>query len=400
MSEYSSVSKLYIFSVLTAGVVLCLMQFPDLGGTRFWLFLLASLVTIVTQIVQVEGIIKDSSYNASLFGYSLALLALGRAEALWVAVISFLMAWIWKKGKTPWFALGFNIGSASISIALADLAYSLITQGRALHGFPEFAGMIAAGGVYIYLSQSITGMVYWLIDGKSFRESGHLTGLLLAADTTQFAMGASAALVWESNPYAILFALSPLYLIYLTLQLPILQLRAETDSKTRLYNARYFNEALKKELIRADRTNQPLSVVMADIDYLRNMNNTYGHLAGDTAIITIANVINRLIRNYDIGARFGGEEFAIIMPETAPEKAALRVEEIRQTIEATPIELTTTSSLLRVTMSFGIAGRERAGQKPSEIVNNADIALYQAKQAGRNQVRCYLARDMEVTTSP
>jgi two-component system cell cycle response regulator len=110
-------------------------------------------------------------------------------------------------------------------------------------------------------------------------------------------------------------------------------------------------------------------------------------------------VVNRLIRNYDTVARFGGEEFAIILPESTPEKAALRVEEIRQTIETTSIELTTTSSLLRVTMSFGIAGREGAGQKPSEIVNNADMALYQAKQAGRNQVRCYLAREVEMTAS-
>ena len=207
--------------------------------------------------------------------------------------------------------------------------------------------------------------------------------MLIATDATQFAMGASAALVWESNAYAILFALSPLYLIYLTLQLPILRLRAETNSKTRLYNARYFNEALKRELVRANRANQHLSVVMADIDFLRNINNTYGHLAGDTAIITIANIIKRLIRNYDVVARFGGEEFAIIMPETRPEKAALRVEEIRQTIETTPIELTTTSSLLRVTMSFGIAGCEGAGQKPSEIVNNADMALYRPTGGSR-----------------
>jgi diguanylate cyclase (GGDEF)-like protein len=390
MKEYSFVAKLYILSILTAGVVLCFIQLPDLGGTRLWLFLIVAIVTIGTQIVQVEGIIKDSSYNASLFGYSLALLALGRAEATWVVLISFLGAWVWKKRITPWFALGFNIGSASISLAAADLAYHLFTQDGGSHGLPGFAGLIASGAVYIFLSQFINGLVHWLVDGTSFRESGHLTSLIVTTDITQYAMGTAAALVWESNSYAVLFALSPLYLLYLTLQLPTLQLRAETDSKTRLYNARYFNEALEKELTRADRTNQPLSVVMADLDYLRNVNNDYGHLAGDTAIITVADLIKKLIRNYDIVARFGGEEFAIIMPETTPEKAAVRVEEIRQAIETTSIELTNVPFLLQVTMSFGIAGRDGIGQKPTEIINNADTALYQAKQAGRNRVRCYM----------
>ena len=204
-------------------------------------------------------------------------------------------------------------------------------------------------------------------------------------DATQFAMGASAALVWASNPYAIIFALSPLYLIHLTLQLPILQLRSETDSKTNLYNSRYFNARLEKELARADRANQSLSVVMADLDLLRNINNTYGHLAGDTVLITIADILKKQVRNYDTVARFGGEEFAIIMPETTPEKAFARVDEIRQAIESTPIEISTSSTPIHVTMSFGIAGRASAEQKQSEIVHNADLALYQAKQTGRNQ---------------
>lgn len=393
MKEFSFPSKLYILSTLAVGVVLCLIQFPDLSGTRLWLFLIVAVVTTFTQIVQVEGIIKDSSYNASVFGYSLALLALGRAEAFWIVLISFLAAWIWKKGVTPWFALGFNIGSTTISLALASLVYQFITRGEGLRGFQGVAGTIAAGGLYILLSQSMVGLIYWLVDGKSFRESGHLSSLLVVTDATQFAMGASAALVWTTNLYAILFALSPLYLIHLTLQLPILQLRAETDSKTNLYNSRYFNVRLGKELARADRANQPLSVVMADLDLLRNINNTYGHLAGDTVIITVSDILKKQVRNYDTVARFGGEEFAIIMPETAPEKAFARVDEIRQAIEFTPIEISTSTTPLHVTMSFGIAGRESAGQKRSEMVNNADIALYQAKQTGRNRVCRYIPKD-------
>src|SRR5215208_2467606 len=110
MKEYSFVAKSYILSILTVGLLLCFVQVPSLGEARLWLFLIATVVTTVTQIVQVEGIIQDSSFNASLFGYSFALLALGRVEALWVALVSFLAAWVWKKVATPWFALGFNIG--------------------------------------------------------------------------------------------------------------------------------------------------------------------------------------------------------------------------------------------------------------------------------------------------
>jgi diguanylate cyclase (GGDEF)-like protein len=244
------------------------------------------------------------------------------------------------------------------------------------------------------------GLVFWLVDGKGLSESGYLSRLILIMEATQFAMGVAAALIWEINPYALVFAISPLYLIHLTLQLPTLQVRAETDAKTGLYNARFFNTALEKELLRADRADYPLSVAMGDLDYLRNINNSHGHLAGDMAIITIANTIKKLVRNYDIVARFGGEEFAILMPETPLKRAAARVEEIRLAIENTVIDLPTTGAYLRVTMSFGIAEREHPGQKPSEVIHNADVALYQAKQSGRNKVCRSNAEDLQQKLVP
>ena len=172
MKEFSFSSKLYILSTLAVGVVLCFKQFPDLSGTRLWLFLIVVAVTTFTQIVQVKGIIRISSYNASVFGYSLALLALGRAEAFWIVLISFLAAWIWNKRFTPWFALGFNIGSVIISLAFASLIYQFITQGEGLRGFQGVAGTIAAGGLFILLSQSMVGLIYWLVEVKAFASQG------------------------------------------------------------------------------------------------------------------------------------------------------------------------------------------------------------------------------------
>jgi diguanylate cyclase (GGDEF)-like protein len=392
IKEFSLPAKLYIFLIMLLGVVLCFVQLPDLHGARLWLFLGVTILTCVTLINQVEGISKDFTYNASVFGYSLMLLALGRAEASWVVLISFVTTWIWRKGSMPWYSLGFNIGSATIPIAVAGLVYQFISKYYGINGFQGVIGIAAAGVVYIFLSQLISGLVFLLVDGKKLSDSGLLDRVVIIADATLFTMGALAALVWTINPFAIIFALSPLYLIYLTLQLPSLRLRANTDSKTGLYNTRYFNNALEKELQRSDRANNPLSIVMCDLDYLRNVNNTYGHLAGDVAIVTIASTIKKLVRNYDIVARFGGEEFAIIMPETTMERASVRVEEIRQAIESTVIELTTAAAPIRVTMSFGVAERESIGQKAGDIIQKADMALYEAKQSGRNKV-CYYIMD-------
>jgi len=287
-----------------------------------------------------------------------------------------------------WFALGFNIGSATIPLAFASLVYKFVTDHFSLNSFQEMAGIVTVGVVYILVSQLMTALVFWLTEGKSLAESGLFDRILLIIELTQFAVGSLAALVWTINPYTIIFAISPLYLIHLTLQLPRIKLRAETDWKTGRYNACYFNNALEKELLRAERADQPLTVAMGDLDLLGNINNTYGHLAGDKAIIATANTIKKLVRKYDVVARFGGEEFSIIMPETTVERAIVRLEEIRVAIESTDIELSTNAVTFRVTMSFGIAGRECPGQKPGDIVHKADVALFQAKKYGRNQVYC------------
>ena len=99
----------------------------------------------------------------------------------------------------------------------------------------------------------------------------------------------------------------------------------------------------------------------------------------------IAKIIRESVREYDVVARFGGEEFSFLMPETTPEQALPRVESIRAAIEAAEFPVSTSPTPLKVTMSFGIAGRQRSGQKPEEIVHNADVAVYQAKLAGRNR---------------
>jgi diguanylate cyclase (GGDEF)-like protein/putative nucleotidyltransferase with HDIG domain len=202
-------------------------------------------------------------------------------------------------------------------------------------------------------------------------------------------MGAGTALIWLLNPFAILLTILPLYLIYTTLKVPALERKTEIDPKTGLYNARYFSEVLKKELDRANNFDRPLTVVLADLDLLRNINNTYGHLAGDEVLIGVADILKDSGREYDIVARFGGEEFIILMPETTPEEAYPHIENLRSSIETAVFSVPTSLTPIEVTVSFGIAGRMGFSESPNDIVHNADSALYHSKLNGRNRTCAY-----------
>jgi diguanylate cyclase (GGDEF)-like protein len=274
-------------------------------------------------------------------------------------------------------------------MSAAGLAYERITTGRGLFDPWTMGGIVAATLIYTVINQLMLGIVLFLARGETFSVSGVFERLILTIGSTLFAMGIMAALVWRVNPYAAVLVVMPLYLIYITLQVPALQREAESDAKTGLFNARHFSQALQKELDRADRFNRPLTVVMADLDYLRNINNTYGHLAGDAVLVGIAKIIRESAREYDVVARFGGEEFAFLLPETTPEQALPYIGAIRAAIEAAEFPVSTSPTPLKVTMSFGIAGRQGPGQKAEEIVHNADVAVYQAKQAGRNRASLF-----------
>jgi diguanylate cyclase (GGDEF)-like protein len=391
LNKFSRSARVYILSTGLIGALLCLLQLPDVIGPRLLLFLGIAALGVLTNLFQTDGLVAGSTYNASIVAYSLALFALGRAEALWVVVIAHLALWVRRGRRLPWFAFVFNVGSLVIPVQLAEIAGRLASAGQWLQGLPGLAGILVTTATFVGLYHLALGLVHKLADGKSFADSGMFSPLLLFSDSVMAAMGATAALVWQINPYAAFLALSPLYMIHLALQLPALQRRAETDAKTGLFNARYFNQALERELGRAERFDRPLTVVMADLDLLRNINSAYGHLAGDAVIVGVAQLIRQSVRDYDVVARFGGEEFALCMPETTPEQAAPRVEALRAAIEAATFVVPGIADTLKASMSFGLAARQFAGQTATQIVHNADLALYQAKAAGRNRVCAFQA---------
>lgn len=166
------------------------------------------------------------------------------------------------------------------------------------------------------------------------------------------------------------------------------------DSLTGLYNRRFFEEQITKELERARRFNNDLSVLLLDIDHFKRINDQYGHLNGDVVLKKIAEIIMSSTRSIDVSIRFGGEEFIMLLPETPPEGAKIIAERLRHTIETASFMVSNTLNQpdvnLFVTVSIGIshiAGKDQISA--AQIIDQADQALYYAKSHGRNQVILY-----------
>jgi diguanylate cyclase (GGDEF)-like protein len=157
------------------------------------------------------------------------------------------------------------------------------------------------------------------------------------------------------------------------------------DGLTQIYNRRYFNEALEREVNRAKRYDRALSLLAFDIDLFKKVNDTYGHLAGDSMLRIIAQTVKSRLRREDIFARTGGEEFAILLPEVPLEGARITAEKVRAVVEATPVKHD--PDTLHCTISIGIAALGREDPAPEDLYKRADERLYEAKQAGRNCVK-------------
>ncbi|SEA39911.1 diguanylate cyclase (GGDEF) domain-containing protein [Desulfuromusa kysingii] len=159
----------------------------------------------------------------------------------------------------------------------------------------------------------------------------------------------------------------------------------KTDPLTGIGNYRSFIQALEQEIERTLRSGQPTSLVMLDIDFFKKVNDQWGHEVGNQALIHLTTLLQKTVRKLDIPCRYGGEEFAIILPDTTLTASIPVAERIRQVIENTPLDVAGKS--LKLTVSLGIATyREQENISVAELVKQADEYLYQAKENGRNCV--------------
>lgn len=162
---------------------------------------------------------------------------------------------------------------------------------------------------------------------------------------------------------------------------------AVTDEMTKLYNHRYFQQRLDEELLRADRYEDHISLLILDVDHFKHFNDTYGHPEGDRVLKTVARLIEKSIREIDIAARYGGEEFVVICPEKSGTGALVPAERIRKAIEGFDFRINGVH--VPITVSVGAACYPDNATTKAELIKKSDTALYYSKENGRNRSTLY-----------
>ena len=356
-------------------------------SARVWLtFLLFATGAALAQVALVK-IGRNQSYHATNVFLIPAILLLPPELVVVVAVVQHIPAWL--KNRTAWYRECFNICNYVIASIAAWAAVRLILHADGLvssTGFRLAVAGLACSVVLVGLNHAMLAPMLMLGHGHTIRESGLFSFHGLSTELVLAGLGVVVATFWYADPWLIPFAVAPVLLIHRSLSVPQLEAEARVDPKTGLFNARHFGAALNEEIVRSRRFERPLALIMADLDLLRDINNSYGHLAGDAVLKGIAEVFRTHLRHYDVPARFGGEEFSILLPETSAEEAMEIAERIRREVADRTFDVETSSEPIRATISVGVAAYPRDGQDSNELIHQADLAVYRAKLQGRNRV--------------
>jgi diguanylate cyclase (GGDEF)-like protein len=387
MGGLNARASLYIASTWVVGGLLIWWQLERLVIEEPAALIVACGLAALFQIFRTEGATSTSSFNLSWVVYGATFALLGTPETMVVIIAANLVKWLWH--RCLWYVQLFNVAAFALAASMSGLAYDQVTPLGGSFGLYVVLMMLMGNLLFTLVNHVMVGGVLLVARGQTLSQSGLLSRTTFFMDLGLLSLGTSMAIMSLVTPYAIVFMVVVLYLLQTVLKVPALQRQSKLDSKTELYNAAYFDAALEREFENAKKSNRPLCVVMADLDRLRQINNTYGHLAGDTVLKQVAQILNGTARHTDVVARFGGEEFVILMINTTATQALQHVEMMRKTIEAAEFRVETNPTPLRVTLSFGIAARDRHCEHPRRLVHSADLAMYEAKHAGRNRTAIF-----------
>jgi diguanylate cyclase (GGDEF)-like protein len=297
-------------------------------------------------------------------------------------------------------ALGLAGACASILFrALAPVAPQAQTTGWLTYPGPQQwfvrpqqAGVaVLCAIVFAVLNTCLIAVAAWLADPE-----GRLADMLwdrerMLLDLTEVCVGILVTIACALSPLLLCVALPPVLLLQRSLMHQQLKAAARTDAKTGLLNAATWQREADAEVARAVRRDEPVAVLLADVDHFKKVNDTHGHLIGDDVLRGLAAELRQQVRDTDIVGRFGGEEFVVLLPKTKAEEALRIAERLRR--GAGVIQVLAGDAIVSVTISIGVAVLGVHGRDLFELLAAADLALYRAKENGRDRVCLYKPAD-------
>lgn len=291
----------------------------------------------------------------------------------------------WVRQRYPWYIQTFNICNYVLSGIAAWGTYTGVLElagsgDRRLHA----GAAAAAGAVFVIVNHLLLAVMLHLARGHSFRSTGLFSLDSVITDLVLAATGVVVAVLAQVDPWAAPLAAVSLVLIHRALVMPALREEARRDPKTEVLNQRGLDEAAGRELARATRFDRPLSLLVIDVDDLREINNRHGHIAGDAALVTLADLLRETRREYDICARIGGDEFVMLLPESGAAEAATIKERLAQLIACQSVRLQNGEEIA-FTASIGAATRTEHDRSVGDLVRRADEQMFSAKRARQPQ---------------
>jgi diguanylate cyclase (GGDEF)-like protein len=386
---------IYISIVLATAAIEALSNYSGVApvAAQWQAFLVLAVLASAAQVGRVETPAHQMYYATPAFLFAGLILLTPWLFVLLVAVPHLVE---WGKERLTngshlrsWLHQPFNIAAHLLGGASALWVYEVqYPIGTPVASQSMVVAGITAAITYVLVNRALVGQMLVLTNAITWRESGILSPRNVLTDLVQVSLGFVAAILWTLNPWLILPALSPLALMYRLLHIPRLEQEARVDTKTGLWNAQHFATLFGAEMERARRFERPMAMIMADLDLLREINNRYGHLAGDAVLEGVGHTIRESIREYDIAARFGGEEFVIVLPETSLPEAYAVATRLRRAVEHARFEVESSDEPIQATLSLGISCYPSDASSANSLIHEADVAVYQAKLQGRNCVVC------------
>jgi diguanylate cyclase (GGDEF)-like protein len=341
----------------------------------------------------VDGVAEYASL-AMPIGFAMLLVLDWRGFAIGIA-LSELFTFVCEASRrinpTKWYVRIFNICTQIVAGAAAETVLRMLRPITILDGGSWVSASSAltlflAALVWKILDNTQTCTLITLAISRPL-SSVRVPARVFLSQFALFLIGIPFAYVWAHNIWVSLFALAPLGVAYRLLGLPELEHRARTDERTGLTNAGAFDRVVASSIEAARGRGETLVLLAIDIDHFKAVNDTFGHLVGDSVIKRFAGIIQDVARRDDVAARTGGEEFALLMHDADRDSAVAFAERLRARVEAQAFDVDGIETPISITASIGVAMYPDDAGIPHDLFAAADAALYRAKRGGRNLVR-------------